>query len=828
MIKVDLNGKWQVSGGKLNKIEAIVPGCVHTDLLKMNLNKDPYFRDNEKELMWIGETEWKYERDFEIDQVILEKDEVIIRFEGLDTLTKISINEVELWKTDNMFRTWEFDIKNHLKIGTNTISIVFENVIKYSQEKNKEYWMWQSGIGQQSLEGMNRIRKMQCNFGWDWGPMCVTCGIWKPVEILAFDTARIKEVFISQNHKQDNVDIIVEVSFDKSNEKKISAAVRILFDGKIIEIDKITVSNKTGASRLSVKNPKLWWPNNLGDQNLYDLNIQIFDNNDLLDSYDKKIGLRTLRLDRHKDKWGESFQFVVNGIPFFAKGANWIPADVFVSRTSDELYHTLIKSAADANMNFLRVWGGGIYEKDIFYDLCDKYGICVWQDFMFACSAYPAFDLDFMENVKAEAEDNVKRIRDHACLALWCGNNEIEQIGPCINDKGEDGAMSWDEYKQLFDKLLPEVIQKHTPGQDYWPSSPHTSGNLEERKECNDPTKGDAHLWDVWHGRKPFEWYRSCEHRFNSEFGFQSFPAPDIIKGYTDTQDRNISSYIMEYHQRSSIGNDAMIQYMLSWFRLPERFEDILWLSQILQGTAMKYAVENWRRKMPRAMGTIYWQINDCWPAPTWSSIDYKGNWKALHYIARDFYSPVLISGVEDVENTTVEIHLTNDLLKDLEGMVTWQLVTINGDIVSENSFTAVIGGNKSQIIKIIDLKKEIKKHGIRDLLLEISFESFSGEISSHNLVLFARPKHMNFQEPCFNFNVEKIDKGHFRVNLKAQKPVLWVWAESEWENTKYSDRFFHMISQREVDFDVYIDNDIDLEIFRKDIKIHSLRSTYI
>jgi len=334
---------------------------------------------------------------------------------------------------------------------------------------------------------------------------------------------------------------------------------------------------------------------------------------------------------------------------------------------------------ADANMNMLRVWGGGTYENEVFYDLCDELGICVWQDFMFACSTYPTFDEAFIENLRAEFTDNVRRLRHHACIALWCGNNELEQ--GLVGDTWNGGQMSWEDYSKLFDKLLPETILPLDPDRDYWPCSPHSPQG--DRKDHSNPKWGDAHLWDVWHGRKPFEWYRTCEHRFNSEFGFQSFPEPKTVYGYTAPQDRNVTTRVMEHHQRSGIGNAVIMQYMLDWFRLPTAFDNTLWLSQILQGMAMKYAVEHWRRAMPRGMGTLYWQINDCWPVASWSSIDYHGRWKALHYMARAFYAPVLVSGVENTEKAEVAIHVTNDRMEDVPGAVSWRVTDSAGKVLA-------------------------------------------------------------------------------------------------------------------------------------------------
>jgi len=821
---ISLCGEWKLKGEKFLDLKATIPGCVHTDLLDSGKIPDPYFRDNEKRLMWIGETNWEYSRNFDIGKSVLDNEHIVLRCEGLDTFAVIKINGNMVARTDNMFRIWEFDIKDKLKIGTNEISILFESTFPYSKAKNNERWLWQTGIGHHRLEGGNRVRKMQCNYGWDWGPMCVTCGIWKNIEIQCYDNARISNVYVKQKHLNDSVDLEFNLTLDKKPVKDIPGRIILKYDGKKVSDIAFTATEKNSILKTRLDNPMLWWPNNLGKQNLYDVYLEINDGIVTIDSRQFKIGIRKLELDRHPDKWGESFQFKVNGIPFFAKGANWIPADTFVTRITPDFYEQLIGDAANANMNFIRVWGGGIYEQDIFYEMCDKYGICVWQDFMFACAAYPAYDSDFMENVKHEAIDNVIRLRNHPCMALWCGNNELEQISPCINDDTGKGAMSWNEYKSLFDTLLPDIVNKYSPHVPYWPSSPHTPG--ENRGNVHDPKAGDAHLWDVWHGTKPFEWYRTCEHRFNSEFGFQSFPEPDVVEEYTLPEDRNVSSYIMEHHQRSAIGNVTIIQYMLSWYRLPASFDMLLWLSQILQGMAIKYAVEHWRRNMPRGMGTLYWQINDCWPVASWSSLDYKGNWKALHYMARRFYSPVFVSGVENLEKSTVEIHISNDKLKPVYGMLNWELIDLEGTVLAHDSFNVEAPPNRSTLLKILDLSTHIKAAGRRNIIMSIEFNTNDG-ITSDNTVFFSRPKHMELLNPEIKTGIKAINSNEFEITTEAKYPALWVWPELKEIRADYSDRFYHLMPHASKVVKIKTMEAVSYEQFQKNLTIYSLFDTY-
>jgi beta-mannosidase len=828
MQKVNLNGNWTAYGGSMSEIKAQVPGCIHTDLLNNGLIEDPYYRDNEKNQMWIGETDWTYERKFDVDPEILARKYVKLVCYGLDTFAHITINGKDVAVTDNAFRTWELDAKPYLFEGENKISIKFVSTYPYMKEKMAERWLTITGIDHHRVTGSNYVRKSQCNYGWDWGPMCVTCGIWRAIGIEAYDEAKIDDIHIKQTHNQKSVTLDVQTTLKDYSGAKLTAKVTVSFEGETVCVKEYDITGGESSAHIDIADPKLWWPNNLGEQNLYDVAVEIINaDGKMIDESNTRIGLRTLILERHDDKWGESFQFEVNGVPFFAKGANWIPIDTFITRADEDFYRQILTDAQEANMNFIRVWGGGIYEQDMLYDLCDELGLCVWQDFMFACSAYPVYDDAWLDTFKAEAADNIKRLRSHPSLALWCGNNELEHMGYMITDEvnEETGTMSWAEYKQLFEKVIPEVLDKYDGGHDYWVSSPLTPG--ENRGEPNDPTRGDAHLWEVWHGRKPFEWYRTCEHRFNSEFGFQSFPEPDVVKSYTLPEDRNITSFIMEKHQRSGIGNDAILQYMLSWFQLPTSFDMLMWASQILQSLAIKYAVEHWRRKMPQGMGTLYWQLNDCWPVASWSSLDYIGNWKALHYSAKRFFAPVLISGVEDKEKLTVEIHISNDTLKEQTGKVEWKLVNLGGSIEASGQFDAKIAANASAKVHTLDIADAVNKAGgTREVVLFYSFIA-DGETLSSNTTYFERPKHMKLKAPKYGMSVKKLGANEFELTIKADKPALWVWPDIEGVPAKYSDRFFDLDGAGECVINITTQEDMDESVFEEKLKVWSITDTY-
>ena len=823
MKKLVLNGVWQACGGEFKAVKASVPGCIHTDLLDDGLIEDPYYRDNETAQMWIGKTDWTYERWFDAGEEILSCEHVKLVCYGLDTFAEISINGKLLAKTDNAFRTWELDVKTYIRAGANHISIKFESTYPYMAEKVKERWLAITGLNHHRVTGNNYVRKSQCNYGWDWGPMCVTCGIWRDIEIQVYDEGKIDDVHITQNHSDDLVELDVKTSLGDYGGARLKANVTVSFNSQFVCGKEYDIADEISSVKFDVADPKLWWPNNLGRQNMYDVKVELInEDGSLIDEKNIRIGLRTMILDMHEDKWGESFQFKVNGVPFFAKGANWIPIDTFVTRGSDEFYRQLLTDAKEANMNCMRVWGGGIYERDVFYDLCDELGLCVWQDFMFACSAYPVYDKVWLNTFRQEAIDNIKRLRSHPSLALWCGNNEVEAMSWLVTEEADmkQGSMGWEEYGRLFDGLIPGLVDEYDGEHSYIPSSPFSPHN---RRDHSDPTQGDAHLWEVWHGRKPFEWYRTCEHRFNSEFGFQSFPEPEVVKKYTLLEDRNITSFIMEHHQRSDIGNDAILQYMLSWFRLPQSFDMLMWTSQILQSLAIKYAVEHWRRKMPQGMGTLYWQLNDCWPVASWSSMDYLGNWKALHYSAKKFFNPILISAVEDKEKLSTEIHLSNDTLENRRGKVQWKLLNLSGKIEARGEFEAGIEANSSAKIITLDLAEAVENAGgIRDVVLYYSFIA-DGKKASYNTTYFERPKHMKLQAPAFDTDIKKLSANEYEVTIKSDKPALWVWPDLDGISAKYSDRFFDMDGENDETVKILINGDLDIKEFKEKITIHSI-----
>lgn len=826
MQQLSLNGTWQITqkGGKFLHVGA-VPGDVLTSLLEAGKIDDPFYRENETKLQWVGESDWIYQRNFLVPEQLLEEEKVLLKCYGLDTYAKVIINGKTVAKTENMFRSYEWNVKPLLKKGENSITVEFSSVNAPTARQFKKF-----PIRSRVKEGHPNaypgfVRKEQCNFGWDWGPILVSSGIWRDIELLGFSTARLGDIEIKQQHSGKAVTLKVNTDLEKSGSSSLGVRTKLLLDGETLVEASSNTKAKKCAQDIKVPSPKLWWPRGMGEQPLYTVLVELLDEDgNVLDTVKKRIGLRTLTLDRHKDQWGESFQFVANGVPFFSKGANWIPVHAMTGSRNPEDVRRLVEDSAAVNMNMIRIWGGGIYEDDSFYEACDEMGICVWQDFMFACVGYPAWDKDFMANVDAEARDNIKRLRHHPSIALWCGNNELEQQVVGIEDCQCGDPMTWKDYKALFDTLLGKAVKDLAPDTDYWPSSPHSP--LGDRSDYNNPDCGDAHLWHVWHGLEPFESYRDCHHRFNSEFGFQSFPEPKTVYSYTKKKDRNVTSPVMEAHQRSPIGNTTIMQYMLDWFRVPSNFDNTLWASQILQGMAIKYACEHWRRSMPRGMGTLYWQLNDVWPVASWASIDFFGRWKALHYMARNFFAPLLVSGVEDHNRGTVDVHITSDLLKIHKGNLSWTITSASGKILDKGQKTVNTPKNGNRKVTTLNLSKLREEFSDRNLMVWLKLDA-EGQPTSTNLVTFARPKQLELNEkPKITSKIKKEGKDQYAISIKTDSCALWTWIEIDGLDLKLSDNFFHLRPDQVKRISFKADK-VKLEKLKKGLKIQSLVDTF-
>jgi beta-mannosidase len=806
---LDLNGAWQAAqAGTENWIPAAVPGCIHTDLLAAGKIPDPFYRDNERAVQWVGESGWIYRRRFQTPPEALAHDRVLFRCEGLDTLATIKINGREIGRADNMFRVWEFDAKSALTAGENTIEILFNSPLPYIRERQAERNL-PGGGGPHGPHGRAWVRKEPCSFGWDWAPVLITCGIWRNIGIVAFDAARLEDVLILQNHsKKNRVELQIEIAAEVVRSAPLRAAIFVRQKNHKVAATEIDLENGKGRAELVIEKPKLWWPAGMGEQPLYDVEAKLLDaDGKILDRASKRVGLRTLKMLPPDSE--NPLRFEANSVPFFAKGANWIPADSFATRVTPEKLRRCVADAVAVNMNALRFWGGGYYEEDALYDACDEAGICVWLDFKFACSSYPAFDDAFMENVRQEARDNLRRLRHHPCIAVWCGNNEVSQM---TKDEWSDKSMGRADYEKLFKNLLAQQVAELAPQANYVSGSP----------EC-----GDTHCWKVWFGDKPFDAYRSLT-GFMSEFGFQSFPEPKTVRVYTNEADRaSVVTPIMEWHQRNGDGkgNEKIRDTILRYFNPPKDFDSALWLSQILQAYGIKIGAEFWRQTMPQSMGCIFWQYNDCWPVASWSSVDYFGRWKALHYLARRFYAPLLVSGLENREQGTVEVFVTSDRLAPCRGTLSWNTTDVQGKSLSHGSFDLEIQPRESRKVKTLDFGKLCREQGFNNVLTWLKL-AVDGKTGSENLVLFVPPKDIRLADPRIKTDVSSAPEG-FLVTLTAENPALWAWLTLEEADAKYSDNFVHLATNLPGQILVQPNVPMSKTDFAKNLRVRSLFDTY-
>ena len=828
-ITLDLGGSWNLkSADGEHSLPASVPGCVHTDLLAAGEIPDPWYRDNETKIQWVAQRDWIYERQFEADTELLAREHVALRFEGLDTFCTVELNGEIVLEADNMHRIWEVEVKEKLLKGPNALRLTFRSPLPYMKEQDAERRLPCWNVFHEDFHGKSHVRKMACAFGWDWGLMAPTAGIWRAATIIGFNW-RIGGVKISQRRKDAKIYLGLGAEVFGKGEVRFN----LLFEGKLVG------RYEGNEGEIVVGEPQLWWPNGMGKQPLYELVTELVDEDGtVLDTDRKQIGLRTCELVREKDAYGESFRFRVNRRDVFMKGGNWIPCDVFPSRVSDGTYRQLLESCATSHMNMIRVWGGGIYEEERFYNLCDELGLLVWQDFMFACSTYPTFDDKFMRNAAAEARDNVRRLRHHPCLALWCGNNEIEQgLVRWDIDDWTDDAMPPGDYAALFDKLLPEIVRKEDPATPYWPCSPHTP--KENRCDFNDPAAGDAHSWSVWFGGRPIEEQRTWVYRFMSEFGFQSYPELRTVESYTAPDERNLVNWVADYHQRSSNGNQLILKYALEWFREARGFESSLVISQLIQALCVQYAAEHARRIQGRMDGLLYWQINDIWPGATWSSIDVYGRWKALQYCAKRFFAPVLVSLLEDHDSGTVEVHVSNHRAGDFAGAVKWWVTDCAGEILREGACKANVLSQGNQVVATIncqDLReaggkerlpleirnnKNIPMSGDRDLLVWAVVEENGAELS-RNMAFFAKPKYWKLSDPKIEAIVSE-EEGRLTIELKADACAPWTRLSLKAGDARFSDNYLHLAPHLPARVIVESTDKKDLAQFREALEITPL-----
>ncbi len=819
-----------MSGGDWQS--AVVPGTVYTDLLRNGNMEDPYWKDNEDSACALMEDDYEYECRFVPDEALMRSRTRLLKFDGLDTCASIYLNGELLGEPCNMHRIWEYDVTDSLREGENLLNVQFHSPLRYIAQAYKKY----GNIGNDdTYEGFMHLRKAHYMFGWDWGAHLPDAGIFRSVSLLGIEEGRIGSVYIRQRHEESKVTLLLEAEAscisgrgDGSSpaggntgepEQKICWQAAVTSpDGKTY---RAVLADGRGA--LVIEEPQLWWPNGLGDQPLYDVEVSMRIGEKECDVWKKRIGLRTLTVKREKDAWGESFAHEVNGVCFFAMGADYIPEDHLLGRRSRERTQRLLEDCRLANFNSIRVWGGGFYPDDWFYDLCDELGLVVWQDFMFACSVYELTE-EFEANIRQEFIDNITRLRHHASLGLWCGNNEMEMFVDerCWVTKPSEVR----DYLFMYERIIPEVLRKYDPETFYWPASPSSGGAFDNP---NDPDRGDVHYWKVWHGSRPFSEYRKHYFRYISEFGFQAFPSKKTIESFTDDPaDWNIFSYIMEKHQRNYGANGKIMSYMQQAYRYPTDFGTLIYASQLLQADGIRYGVEHFRRNRGRCMGAVYWQLNDCWPVISWSSIDYHGRWKALHYYAKRFFAPVLVSCEEESWMTqeanmnrqhfrfekSVRFNASNETRQDRQILLRWQVRNAQAEMLRSEEMKITVPALSAQwtgkvLLPDIDVFTEYVSFQAYDLT-GVSADSVTdaGDIVTaggesilpggdgsmqeaqiaDSTVIFSYPKYFRYENPHLQAETD----GEW-ITVRADAYAKSVEILNEEEDLILSDNYFDM-----------------------------------
>ena len=791
-------------------LPATVPGTVHTDLLANRRIQDPFYRTNEHDQQWVDKKDWEYATHFDVDAATLAHSHIELVFEGLDTYADVYVNDVLVLNADNMFRIWTADIKPHAKAGANSLRIRFRSPIQEGLKQLAALGYNPPATNDQSENGElgdKRVsmftRKAGYHYGWDWGPRFVTSGVWRPIRLRAWSGARLDDLHIVQD----------SVSAD---EAKLTARFEILSDAAgpaVVDIQglggitaKQAVTLKPGLNVIelpvTVAKPKLWWSNGLGEAHLYSLTGRVVAGA-AKDARQLRIGLRTIRVVQTPDADGTSFYVELNGVPVFMKGASYIPNDSFLPRVTTQVYERVVQSAVDTHMNMLRVWGGGVYEDDRLYDLCDEKGILVWQEFAFACSMYPN-DPALLDNIRAEAEDNVRRLRNHACLTLWCGNNEIDAAWENDVPGGGWGWKQtytqpqrdemWAAYKAIFHEILPQTLANHDPQRFYWPSSPLGAWDGRDVKHADlsaAKQSGDIHYWDVWWGQKPFSDYRTHIGRFMTEYGFQSFPELRTVETYATPADYDIFSEVMKSHQRSSIGNGTITNYMQRDYVVPKDFAQFLYVGQVLQAEGIKVAMEAHRARRDYCMGSLFWQINDCWPVASWSSIDYYGRWKAQQFFAKKSFAPVLVSAWLDGDK--VSVHVVSDRLQDVPAELDLSLIDFRGKVLKTIKQAQPLKANAAALAWQSDMAGLLGDARPDSVVLRARLVA-GKDVLAEDRLYFKPVKDLVLPAPQIDTGLRDLPGGGFGLALKTDALVKNLYLRFDDADAVFSDNYFDLL----------------------------------
>jgi beta-mannosidase len=811
-------------------LPATVPGDVHLDLLANKKIPDPFFRDNESKLQWIENESWEYRLSFDATPALLARSNVDLVFDGLDAAAQVYVNGVQVLAADNMFRIWRVPVKNHLHVGKNLLRVVFPSPIKAAQEAAaSDAFRLRSKTADKTY-----IRKAAYEYGWDWGPRFVTSGIWRAVRLEAWDKVRIADFVIRQRDvSKDVAHADAEVEVEAATAGSARVTVQFSDNGKPVTLT--TVANLHAGRNvidlpLEIRQPKLWYPAGYGDQPLYEFTAQVSTGVQPADQRKVKAGLRSIVLHRELDKWGRSFDLIVNGIPVFAKGADVIPFDSFPNRVTTANYRRILESARDANMNMIRHWGGGYYETDEFYSICDELGIMVWQDFMFGNDWQPG-TYAFKLNIEAEAEDQVRRLRNHPSIVVWCGNNETESAfdwAPRPTLPADVRLLIWQDYLTEFSGILPRVVARLDSETPYWPSSP--SADYEALSPVYQ--SGDAHVWDVWHGRVPFSTYETHHARFVTEYGFQSFPEMKTIEAFTQPEDRTgILTPVMVAHQKNNEGNSIIHDYLLKDYPEPKDFASFLYVSQVLQAEGIKIGAEHFRRSRPETMGSIFWQLNDCWPVASWSSIDYYGRWKALQYYARRFYAPVLVS--PHVEDGSLKVYIVSDKTTATAATLRVRLMDFDGKVLLADSHAVEVTPLSSKVYLDWPLQKlaqagaantsrvfvvaDLQTGGATDFAM-------NGAVISRNLAYLAPVKEVHLKPAALKVETTGAN-GSYKIRITSPVLARSVYLSFGDLDVKVSDNYFDILPGETVE--ITATSAASLDAVKAQLKIVSLTDAF-
>ena len=760
--EIDLAGDWQLTDGE-RSLCAVVPGGVHDALLKAHMIDDVYWGTNETNALWVGKREWTFSREFHVDDKVMSHREIVLRMEDCDTFATVSINGQSVGRTSDRFQRYTFDAKPFLKTGDNEITVCFDSPERVADERCEQIGRPFPMSNVLWAKNQALIRKPACHAGWDWGPSVQTIGLCGTVKLIASDSPRIDYVYTAQQFNEDLSHCTLDVFADLS--------------------DGTTVTN-----RIEIDNPPLWWPNGAGEQNFYTFTVDV--NGEVVT---KRIGLRKLEILNEKDETGLSLVVRVNNRRLFMKGANWIPCDAYEGRQTPERYRNLLESAAAANMNMIRVWGGGQYEKDCFYDICDELGILIWHDMMHSCAVYPGENW-FLDEVRGELAHQLRRLRDHASIVLWCGDNE------CL------GAIKWfdetrfDEayYRKAWmirSQMQGDFVARYDPLRTYWPSSP-CCGPGDFGNAWKDDSKGDMHNWDVWHENAPFAKYYEYRPRFCSEFGYQSFPSMETAETFATTDEICSHAPAFEWHQKNPGGNRRIRETMLRYFKPPRDVPSELLLSQFQQAMGIKMAVDGWRAQRPRCMGTLYWQLNDNWPVASWSSIEYGGKWKPLHYVAKRFFANVSVVAAPDVSSgspdvTRGRVFAINDTPKVMEGKLTLEYWSYSGEIVSAETFDLVLAPDSSTDVAGFE-KPSLP--GNSDVFLYLTLETDEGIV--RNEWHFDFYKNLPLEDAKIRADIS-LDGGETCLLLSTDKPAFFTWLNVKGRRGEFDDNCLTLLPGR-------------------------------